>query len=352
MSLPTASIPSGPRTLAILDHRRECPVGYGEWFLDRGWEVRTARDLEASRTLLEGEGIAAALVFPLTLKPNTLEWQVLGELLSPVRRTPWLAVPWEDAPDRAMDRLLTTREGLADWVRASSSAGEAGSRLENLLRVAGILEASQSRAETLEGQLIRDHKTSLFNDRHFRARLNEEFERSARHKSPLCLVLLDLDDFKGVNDTTSYEFGDLVLRTMAEVLRKSIRSIDIPARIGGDEFAVLLPATTLEEGVAVGSRIRALAERTQASDASHSARLSVSVGVAGFGGMGLEEPSAFFLQANQALKAAKRGGKNRLSFFDPRGEEKESSRSDGEGKVESGEGEADPGASAADDRGI
>lgn len=319
MNSPAAPIPSGQMTLAILDHRHNCPVEYREWFLEHGWNVHITHDLEASRLLLESNEVDVAIILPLTLQPETLEWQVLSELLSPNKKTPWLAIPWESASDRLVDRLLRTREGLTDWIRPTSPVSEAGNRLENLIRVSGLLNASRTRAETLESQLIRDDKTTLFNNRHFRERLTEEFNRSARHKSSLCLALIDLDDFKGVNDTTSYEFGDLVLRTFSEVLRKCIRTIDIPARIGGDEFAVLLPATTLEEGVNVASRIRALAERTESTDASFSARISVSLGLSEFSGEGIEDPSAFFLQANQALKSAKQGGKNRISFFDSRG---------------------------------
>ena len=162
-----------------------------------------------------------------------------------------------------------------------------------------------------------DHKTELFNDRHFRARLREEFERSTRHGSPLALMLIDLDDFKAINDDNTYEFGDIALKTVANVLRESVRNIDIPARIGGDEFALILPTTTIEEALMVAKRFQDSLRKNPAVEDSDIAQLRASVGIATTNKFGGRDSRQLFLQANEALKVSKQYGKNRIAFYDP-----------------------------------
>ncbi len=318
MFLPPRGPSGGPRTLAVLNHRGEALAGIRTGFQDRGWQVYTSRELERSLELLRDQELTAAVIAPLTLRSETLEWECLLEYLSPRRDVPWLVVPWREAPTHAVTALLRGKDALADWVQPPAELSETDARLQNLLRLESLLAESRTRAAALEGQLVTDHKTGLYNDRHFRTRLREEFERTVRHGSPLTLLLLDLDDFKNINDTTSYEFGDLVLRTVGEILRRSVRSIDIPARIGGDEFAVLMPNTTLEEGLAVAHRIREASHRSRVEADDGVVTIHHSQGVACFNGQAFEEPRELFLKANEAIKAAKQAGKDQVSFFDPR----------------------------------
>lgn len=308
----------GSRSLAILNHRGAELAGVRSGFQDRGWQVHTSRELEYSLQLLREQAPTAVILAPLTLRPETLEWECLLELLSPHRPVPWLVVPWREAASHSIAALLRGRDALADWILPPVDPAEAEARIQNLLRLDALLAESRLRAAALEGQLVTDHKTGLYNDRHFRARLREEFERTQRHGAPLTLLLLDLDDFKRINDTTSYEFGDLVLRSVGEILRRSVRTIDIPARIGGDEFAVLMPNTTLEEGLAVANRIREATRRARVESAEGMVLIQESLGVASYAGQELEDPRELFLHANEALKEAKRAGKDRVSFYDRR----------------------------------
>ncbi|MBT3341179.1 MAG: GGDEF domain-containing protein [Planctomycetes bacterium] len=308
---------AGPRTLAILNHRGAALEELRRWFQDRGWEVRVSRTLDDTLQLLSTKELTAAIVAPLTLLPEGLEWSELFGHLSPTTALPWLLLPYESASPGLVTNLLRGREALADWADAKDDLPRQEARMMNLLRLDRLLAESRTRAAALEGQLITDHKTGLFNDRHFRRRLREEFERTQRHGSPLTMVLLDLDDFKSINDSTSYEFGDLALRTTGEILRQSTRSIDIAARIGGDEFALLLPSTTLEEGVAVCRRIHAMSQHQRVSNANHTIMLGMSLGIATYDGHGLQDQRQLFLRANEALKSAKISGKGRVGFFDP-----------------------------------
>ncbi|MDA0666352.1 MAG: GGDEF domain-containing protein [Planctomycetota bacterium] len=236
--------------------------------------------------------------------------------LSPNREIPWLIVPWEDANPNAVSKLLTGRSSLADWMLIDADLQEAEVRMQNLVRMHDLLSASRERNQHLEGQLVTDHKTGLFNDRHFRTRLREEFERAQRHGAPVTLVLLDLDDFKTLNDSHSYEFGDAALRAVGETIRHCVRSIDIPARIGGDEFAIILPATTMPETIAVSKRILQVLSVSPIGDDHLKEVLHASIGIASFDGRSARDSRHLFLQTNEALKAAKAAGKNDIFFYD------------------------------------
>jgi diguanylate cyclase (GGDEF)-like protein len=304
------------RTLVVLNHRAEPISQVVATFRERGWEVQVARHLEESCELLSSP-VTAALVYPLTLMREGMEWRTLSRYLSPHRDVPWLVVPWENAAPSAVTAMLKGRHSLTDWLKNSAEMSEVEARLRNLIRLHELLVATRDHTQQLEGQLVTDHKTGLFNDRHFRSRLREEFERAQRHGSPVTLVLLDLDDFKLLNDNFSYEYGDVGLRAVGETIRQCVRSIDIPARIGGDEFAIILPSTTLPETVAVANRIQHVLSISPIGETGDRTLLKASIGIATFDGRSARDPRHLFLQANEALKMAKSSGKNRLFFFDP-----------------------------------
>ncbi len=100
-----------------------------------------------------------------------------------------------------------------------------------------------------------DSLTNLFNHRTFYERLDEELKRAKRYESPLSIVLIDLDNFKTVNDTNGHQFGDYLLMKCAEWLRRELRETDVICRYGGDEFGVILPETTREDAHAMMCRL-------------------------------------------------------------------------------------------------
>lgn len=114
----------------------------------------------------------------------------------------------------------------------------------------------RQRGEALRVLAERDPLTGLANRRHFRDRFALEYERRQRHQSPISLLMLDIDHFKQVNDRWGHANGDLVLKTLASVCLEALRAVDLPARLGGEEFAVLLPETGLAEAIAIAERLR------------------------------------------------------------------------------------------------
>jgi diguanylate cyclase (GGDEF)-like protein len=171
--------------------------------------------------------------------------------------------------------------------------------------------------ETVQRQAVTDELTGLFNVRHFQDSLENEIERSRRFSSPVGLAMMDIDDFKRVNDTYGHQQGDVVLVEVARCLRSLSRDIDEPARYGGEELAVILPQTDL-----VGAEL--LAERMRATiadlaikrlDGQGLLRVTASFGVASFP-ESADGRESLIAAADAALYRAKRGGKNRVERAD------------------------------------
>lgn len=308
-------IDGSAKRLAILDHRGAFHDEQAAYFRQCGWQVEQASHLLASLELLKTKP-DVAMVLPLTFLPQGVEWRELRRDLSPGAKVPWLLIPDANAQASTMLQLLREEAPVADWAHPEASPAELEARLQALCQRQQRWAAQSAQLDTLEGQLETDHKTGLANDRHFRRRLQEEIERSTRHGNPMVLMLVDLDDFKKLNDRHSYEFGDEALRHLADCLRQSVRTIDIPARIGGDEFAVILPSTTLPEGIAVGQRLRQALRTAVLGQSLEAEHLQASLGLAACDGHTALEAQQLFLRANDALKQAKQAGKNRLAFYD------------------------------------
>jgi diguanylate cyclase (GGDEF)-like protein/putative nucleotidyltransferase with HDIG domain len=158
-----------------------------------------------------------------------------------------------------------------------------------------------------------DPKTGLFNARHFAEALNEELMRAERFERPLSLVMADLDLLRDINNTYGHLAGDAVLQGLAEVFREELRHYDVPARFGGEEFAILLPETPPEQAFEIAERIRrAVAGRTfDVETSSEPIRATVSIGVAGFPRDGADA-NELIHQADLAVYRAKLQGRNRV----------------------------------------
>jgi diguanylate cyclase (GGDEF)-like protein len=167
--------------------------------------------------------------------------------------------------------------------------------------------------ETVQRQAVTDELTGLFNHRRFQEVMSTEVERARRYGHELGLIMLDIDNFKEVNDTYGHLQGDMVLREVARILRQESREIDEPARYGGEEMAVALPQTDLEGAYQFAERVRKRIERIELALPGGRGRVKVtaSFGVASLTAAGDTDKDALVWAADQALYAAKRAGKNR-----------------------------------------
>jgi diguanylate cyclase (GGDEF)-like protein len=172
--------------------------------------------------------------------------------------------------------------------------------------------------ETVRVQAVTDELTGLANLRHFHDSLDNEIERSRRFQQDVGLMLLDIDDFKNVNDTYGHQQGDLVLIEVARVLRGLSRDIDEPARYGGEEMAVILPQTDVEGAELLAERMREAVEAIEIERLDGEGALSVtaSFGVASLPYCATDKAS-LIAEADAALYRAKRAGKNRVAKGEP-----------------------------------
>ncbi len=181
--------------------------------------------------------------------------------------------------------------------------------LERSLRYALQMAATLQQLKLLA---TRDELTGLINRREFDRVLAEEMERARRFDRPLALVLCDLDHFKSVNDTHGHPMGDAVLKAVATVMLAGVRSIDRVARIGGEEFAILLMETTAREALFAAERLVATmrAQRLELPDGTL-LQVTLSAGVAVFP-QHAADPATLIKITDQALYMAKRSGRDRV----------------------------------------
>lgn len=169
--------------------------------------------------------------------------------------------------------------------------------------------------KAMEAQLISlataDSLTGAANRRHFLERAEVEIQRAARYGHPLSLALIDLDHFKKVNDTHGHHAGDAALTHLCRVLAGILRDVDVLGRMGGEEFAVLLPETDLVRAVRVAERMRAALESSPVPLAEGSLTLTLSAGVATHG-PGAPTIDALLQQADAAMYQAKSAGRNQV----------------------------------------
>ncbi|MHB2017715.1 MAG: diguanylate cyclase [Candidatus Xenobia bacterium] len=177
-----------------------------------------------------------------------------------------------------------------------------------------LLSSGAKALETLilyETSMV-DETTGLFNKRYFRQSLNIELKRADRYQQPLTLITFDLDDFKKINDTYGHAQGDQVLKGIGEVLRRNIREgIDTVARTGGEEFHLILPATTSDRALVLAERVRQSIEEHRFEGFTKPVRVTISMGLATYPMHAGDEPH-LIEKCDAAQYKAKRSGKNRV----------------------------------------
>jgi diguanylate cyclase (GGDEF)-like protein len=248
-----------PQTLRVLEQRATITIDVDDPAAD-----------PAEVALLVGEGNRSVVMLPLVVKGQSIG---LVELIS---RT-------------------AVGLGAEQLELARTMANEAAMALEN----ARLYEEARALAD-------RDPLTGFYNHRYLHQRLAEEVGRAKRGRRPLSVLMLDLDAFKLVNDTFGHLYGDQVLSWTAEIIRSTLRTSDVAARYGGDEFAVLLPETSADDATKAADRIReAFASAAHVGQAGQRVDVSLSIGVATFPGDG-RTATELIASADAALYRDKR----------------------------------------------
>jgi diguanylate cyclase (GGDEF)-like protein/PAS domain S-box-containing protein len=213
---------------------------------------------------------------------------------------------------------LRKRDGFPVWCTLSGKAIDSSSPPDLSKGVVWMVDditEKRQYQEKLKQVATTDYLTGLCNRRHFMALGKIELERQKRYShAGLSLIMLDLDHFKVINDTHGHEIGDLVLKTFAYMGQKALRDADVFARVGGEEFVILLPETDLMGAFAIAERFRQACERSSVTLDKGGISFTVSLGVATWNSS-IKEIEELMKHADLALYRAKKKGRNRVECY-------------------------------------
>jgi diguanylate cyclase (GGDEF)-like protein len=328
----TVTLPSaGPSSLRFATSVSEIParrlwpplatllVAFGAAQLLWAGRGRPVRNFDVARSVdIVGETLAAThdpqALLPVVLKAATEATGATGGVILTNDVPRMSRGSTNGSRAEQLDVPLRTEAGTTSVLRLYSGAEpfdhDARDAAKWIATQAEIALENAHLHQLVQQQALTDDLTSLPNRRRFMSEFRRESQRAERSGTPLSVIALDIDDFKQVNDTWGHETGDLVLRGLAEALAAAIRTIDLAARLGGEEFAILLPNTDAEGAQGVAERIqRDLAEMT-VSAGTDTVRATASFGISSF--PDLAALTNLLNDADRSLYQAKRAGKNRI----------------------------------------
>ncbi len=197
----------------------------------------------------------------------------------------------------------------------SRAAGAFRAEHQRLLESIGLQVAAALQNAHLYEMAMVDGLTGLFVRRYFDARIEEEIERARRYETGFSVVMMDVDDFKVLNDTHGHQLGDQVLRGVATIVKGNMRGVDTAARYGGEEIALILPRTELVSALNQAERIRAAIADHRVATETGVIGVTASFGIAAFPESGAATADELVRRADRALYRAKKSGKNRVELF-------------------------------------
>jgi len=275
-----------------------------------GYEVRAAADGAAGLVLIR-KWIPDAVL---------LDWALPildgGALTRAIKGDPALArvfVIIASARGEGPMRAEGIEIGADDYLVKPVDVGELLARLHSGLTLRRLQAELEEKNRELSRLASTDPLTGLPNRRSFDANLEREAVGARRYDDALSLVLLDVDEFKAVNDRFGHDVGDEVLREVGRRLREACRAGDTVARIGGEEFALILTRTSEEGAMAAAERTRSLISDSPVATSAGTLRVTVSAGVAWAGAESGFDAPRLYRSADEALYAAKREGRNRVA---------------------------------------
>lgn len=217
-------------------------------------------------------------------------------------------------------RVDGLRIGADDYVAKPFDERELIARVEAMLRIKKLHDHVAKARAKLEQLSVHDELTGLYNYRYLHTRLGEEFKRAERYHDPLACIVLDIDRLQAVNEVGGRPLGDNVVRGVSDIVRRSVREVDVIARFGGDEFLLVLPSTHFAGSVTVAERIwREVTERPFFGEQTGPIRVTLSMGVALYPSRDVRSKDALLRAADAALHQAKKDGGNRICVFQQHG---------------------------------
>jgi len=272
-----------------------------------GYKVITAANGLEALEKLETENIQIALSDIMMPKMDGFE------LIKRIRSNPALKSIYLiliTARIQEGDRVRGLDLGADDYITKPFSFSELLARVRVGSRVVHY-------QKHLEYQTQVDSLTGLFNRRAFEKKIHEEFERSKRYHNPLSVLILDIDNFKTINDTYGHHGGDAALVKISETFREKTRQTDFPSRYGGEEFVLVLPETDQDSALQVASKIHEAIRSCAFGTTARPYTMTVSIGVSSTSARFYSDWHEMVDDADQALYLAKNTGKDRIETWDP-----------------------------------
>jgi diguanylate cyclase (GGDEF)-like protein/PAS domain S-box-containing protein len=210
--------------------------------------------------------------------------------------------------------MLQRKNGQPFWGNLSMSISETSQSTTLMIGISDITTKKQLEAD-LQHRATIDSLSGLFNRAYFTERANHEIARAKRNQQPLVVIMLDIDHFKRINDNWGHDIGDIAIQSLAELCRSTLRDIDIIGRIGGEEFAILLPETDLETGFPVAERLRQVIEAQRITLANQQTlQFTASIGLSILSADD-QKIDQILKRADLALYQAKNEGRNQTVIF-------------------------------------
>ncbi|MCK5003040.1 MAG: diguanylate cyclase [Gammaproteobacteria bacterium] len=234
---------------------------------------------------------------------------------SHISEIPILAMTGHDDPQR---RIELYHAGINDYVTKPPIEEELASRVYNLITNKRLLDQVREQQKSLYDMAMKDQLTSCHN-RHSLAEYAPKYIHDAiKYNFPLSMMILDLDHFKEINDQHGHTTGDVVLSSIGELLMASCKQGDFVARIGGEEFAIMLPHYSASEAMAKSEEIRAMIELRK----PNGLKITASIGVATLSDIHNENYDALYKDADQAVYLSKENGRNCITLYSDEAVEK------------------------------
>ncbi|WP_417683951.1 GGDEF domain-containing protein [Roseibium sp.] len=203
---------------------------------------------------------------------------------------------------------------ITNMVQATRTAVTSNRRLETqLLESKRQIEALQANLEAIRYESLTDELTTLNNRKHFDSTIERTVAQAQESETSFALLLTDIDHFKKFNDTFGHQTGDQVLRLVALSVKQNVKSHDVPCRYGGEEFAIILPQSGLEEAAEISEKIRLAVmskELVKRSTGENLGRITISIGISTF--KPGDTAHSLIARADEALYAAKHSGRNNV----------------------------------------
>ncbi|MGE0527268.1 MAG: diguanylate cyclase [Bdellovibrionales bacterium] len=290
----------------------------------------TQRRLVAKALGFEGYQVEQAESGQVALKRMT-EWRphlILLDMNMPGLNGLETLARMRDRDEYVSVIFVSANSGTEDVIRGLDAGGddyickpfevlELLARVRTQLRIKDLNDSLKRANDRLQELVDIDDLTGLFNMRSLYKKLDFELDRARRHNRSVCVLMMDLDRFKKVNDSNDHLFGSHVLSQVGQLIRENIRKVDFAARYGGDEFLVVLTEIILEGASTFADRLRKRIEATTFQNEIHSVRLTVSIGLAIANPNEIEiDARSLVRYADRALYRAKERGRNRVEIFD------------------------------------